>query len=275
MANPQKENGFTPIANELLEAFYRCKLLEYERCVVMCIWRKTYGWNKKEDWVSNSQIFEETGIVLPNITRTIKSLVAKKILIKNGKLVAVNKNYEEWVVEWRRLSHQITKVISPDNQKLSHQIPTKEKRNYTKEISEQSSVTNQNDMSFKNMRKYNEDGHWEEPAIDADTGREPEPEVDYEAEAQKELMQKVRHNVRLAFGAMKFPQKDAKTINWHSKHYVTLLNRGWSHEQIVSELINIVDSDVWKEKMENGEYPGMNTVEYNLRNKDPKKYVIS
>lgn len=139
MANPQKEDGFTPIANELFEAFYRCKLLEYERCVVMCIWRKTYGWNKKEDWVSNSQIFEETGIALPNITRTIKSLIAKKLLVKCGRKVAVNKDYEQWKVEWRKLSHQITKVISPDNKKLSHQIPTKERKKLTKETSEHGS----------------------------------------------------------------------------------------------------------------------------------------
>ena len=115
--SPQKENGYTPIANELFEAFYRCKLLEYERCVVMCIWRKTYGWQKKEDWVSNSQIEEETGIALPNITRTIKSLTTKKILVRNGKKVGVNKRYNEWVVEWRRLSHEISKVISPDTHK--------------------------------------------------------------------------------------------------------------------------------------------------------------
>lgn len=139
MASPQKENGFTPIAHELLEAFYGCKMLEYERCVVMCIWRKTYGWQKKEDWVSNSQINEETGIALPNITRTIKSLLVKKILCKNGKKVTVNKNYEEWNVEWRRLSHQIIKIISPDKKKLSHQIPTIEKKeNNTKETSKPS-----------------------------------------------------------------------------------------------------------------------------------------
>lgn len=138
MASPQKENGFTPIAHDLLEAFYRCKLLEYERCLIMCIWRKTYGWSKKEDWISNSQIHEETGIALPNITRTIKALVAKKLLIRNGKRVGVNKNYEEWEVEWRKVISPDNKVISPDNKKLSHQIPTKERKEIiTKEISKQ------------------------------------------------------------------------------------------------------------------------------------------
>jgi phage replication O-like protein O len=138
MASPQKEKGFTPIAHDLFEAFYRCKLLEYERCVVMCIWRKTYGWSKKEDWVSHSQIMEETGISLPNIARTLKSLIKKQILSKDGKKVKVNKDYEEWKVEWRRLSHQTTQVVSPDNKRLSHQSTTKErKENTTKETCEE------------------------------------------------------------------------------------------------------------------------------------------
>lgn len=160
--SPQKENGYTPIANELFEAFYRCKLLEYERVVIMAIWRKTYGWNKKEDRISNSQIFEETGIALPNITRTKKALLDKKIIYYNGKKVGINKKYWEWVVEWRKLSHQITKVISPDNKKLSHQIPTKERKKITKDISEADASAESN-MPFN---KYADDH--EEGVIDAD-----------------------------------------------------------------------------------------------------------
>lgn len=144
--SPQKENGYTPIANELFEAFYRCKLLEYERVIIMCIWRKTYGWSKSEDWVSNSQIEDETGIALPNITRTLNSLKEKRILVKNGKRMSVNKKYKEWVVEWRKVISPDNKVISPDNQKLSHEIPTKTKSNYTKAISKSKDLAD--DMSW-------------------------------------------------------------------------------------------------------------------------------
>lgn len=130
--SPQKENGFTPIANELFEAFYRCKLLEYERCVVMCIWRKTYGWSKKEDWISLSQLELETGISQSNISRKIKALIGKKVLNKNGRKLSVNKKYQEWEVEWRGLSHQTRGVVSPDNKNLSHQTTTKAKSINTK-----------------------------------------------------------------------------------------------------------------------------------------------
>lgn len=155
--SPQKENGFTPIANELFEAFYRCKLTEYERCVVMCIWRKTYGWNKKEDWVSNSQIEKETGISLPNTTRTIKLLRAKNILHKNSNRVGVNKKYKEWKVDWRRLSHQTTYVVSPDNKRLSHQTPTKEKKETIQKSAEPSSEKSLTDNLEKMWNKVSDD----------------------------------------------------------------------------------------------------------------------
>jgi phage replication O-like protein O len=139
MASPQKENGYTPIANELFEAFYRCKLLEYERVCVMHIWRKTYGWAKREDWIANSQFAIETGIPRPHITRTLRNLLAKKLVVRDSKMLTVNKNYEEWEVEWRKLPHQVTGVTSPGNKKLPHQVPTKEKKETTtKTISKQS-----------------------------------------------------------------------------------------------------------------------------------------
>jgi len=112
--SPQKENGYVAIANELFEAFYRCKLLEYERVVVMCVWRKTYGWNKKEDRISLSQIALETGIKSCNIAKTITQLQNKNILCKNGNKRSVNKRYNEWKVEWRVVSHQILGSISSD-----------------------------------------------------------------------------------------------------------------------------------------------------------------
>ena len=108
MANPQKENGYTAIANELLDALGLVKLTDYEKTVVIHIWRKTYGFSKKEDWISNSQFVLATGINKGNISRTIKSLRNKGIVIcRDNKYLRVNKNWEEW------------KVICRDNKKLS------------------------------------------------------------------------------------------------------------------------------------------------------------
>lgn len=149
MSSPQKENGFTPIANELFEAFYRCKLLEYERVCIMHIWRKTYGWNKKEDWVANSQFSEETGIPRPHITRTLKALKDKKIVTLLGNKISINKDYDKWKVEWRKLPHQVTGITSPGNDSLPHQVPTKERKKITKERG----VTSSSLLNLKDKQK--------------------------------------------------------------------------------------------------------------------------
>ena len=62
MASPQTENGYTKIANELLDAVCALQLSGHEWSVVHAIIRKTYGYNKKEDWVTNTQIADLTGL---------------------------------------------------------------------------------------------------------------------------------------------------------------------------------------------------------------------
>lgn len=141
MAKPDIENGYTKIANELLDAICRTKLTNYEYRVFMMIIRKTYGYNKKTDWIAQKQIVENTGICKANISRTVKELKAKNMIVKEGKKIGIQKDYDQWKLSTKlsnqitinkdkKLSHQITEVISPDNKKLSHQIypSTKEKK---------------------------------------------------------------------------------------------------------------------------------------------------
>jgi phage replication O-like protein O len=52
MANPQVENGFFRIANELAMAMSRVRLTGHENQVLWVIFRKTYGFNKKTDRIS-------------------------------------------------------------------------------------------------------------------------------------------------------------------------------------------------------------------------------
>ena len=97
MASPQKENGYISIANELWIALLHIDLREYERKYLMALLAKTYGFNKKEDWISNSQFCEMTGLKKGHVYRTEKQLIKRKIIICNGKKKSINKNYEEWL----------------------------------------------------------------------------------------------------------------------------------------------------------------------------------
>jgi len=159
--SPQKENGFTPIANELFEAFYRCKLTEYERVVMMCIWRKTYGWSKKTDWISLSQLELETGIPKTHASRTLTALRDKRIVIMSTKRqMSIRKDYREWKVEWRGLPHQVTGVTSPGNKRLPHQVTTKErKETKQKQLAKTSFADNKlTDMAFNSTADDYEEG---------------------------------------------------------------------------------------------------------------------
>jgi len=120
MAHPQLEDGWTEIANEILEALYRINLSPYESRVLWFIIRKTYGWHKKTDRIPLSQIAEGTGLLKPNICRALKSLIAHKLVIRTDKKqVGFQKDYEQWQVQ--KLSVPIIgeKVISSDNGVIS------------------------------------------------------------------------------------------------------------------------------------------------------------
>lgn len=98
MANPQTENGYTKIANELLEKIYALSISGGEFRLLLMVIRKTYGYGKKVDTISLSQFTKETGIDRSNVCKIIKSVVAKKLLHKAKSAYSINKNYEGWVV---------------------------------------------------------------------------------------------------------------------------------------------------------------------------------
>jgi phage replication O-like protein O len=99
---PQLEDGHTRIANELLEAIISFDFSKRQYKVVLFVLRKTYGWNKKADVMSLSQIMEGTGLDRANCSRTLAELGEMKVLLKQqqaaGNLVELNKKYKQWVV---------------------------------------------------------------------------------------------------------------------------------------------------------------------------------
>lgn len=51
MANPQLEDGYTSIANEILERLALIKISATDWRVLVTIIRRTYGFHKKVDWI--------------------------------------------------------------------------------------------------------------------------------------------------------------------------------------------------------------------------------
>lgn len=103
--NPQLEDGYTPIANTIMEALARTRFSGYERNVLDFLFRKTYGWSKKSDIISLSQFVDGTGITKPHIVRTINRLVQRNIVCKTVAKIGndkpttyeFNKHFGEWI----------------------------------------------------------------------------------------------------------------------------------------------------------------------------------
>lgn len=96
MASPQCEDGYTRIANELLEALCRLHLTGNEAQVAFAVIRKTYGWNKKQDWISASQLAEMTGLSRVSVIEALRGLKAKGLILRDYGVTAIQKDYTAW-----------------------------------------------------------------------------------------------------------------------------------------------------------------------------------
>lgn len=104
MASPQKERGYVPIANELLDAICRADLSKQELKVLLCIIRFTYGYNRKQALISLNTIQKYTSIRRSHISETVSTLIDKNIIVTmdssytQPRTYEVQKDYEKWAV---------------------------------------------------------------------------------------------------------------------------------------------------------------------------------
>ena len=146
MANPQKENGFTGIANEILEKLISSCLNGTEIAVALHIIRKTYGYNKKQDEISLSQFLLAIPVSKPTICKALNNLQLVKIikLVKKGKslnssnLWVFNKDFDTWQLVKKTKLVKKKKSTSKENdtQLVKKPLHTKEtiQKTITKEI---------------------------------------------------------------------------------------------------------------------------------------------
>lgn len=132
MASPQKENGSTQIANEILEKLIASNLNGTEIAACLLIIRKTYGWNKTEDEISLNQFVLAIPATKPTLCTALRNLQLVKVikLVKKGNSKkkancwAFNKNYDEWQLVKKsklvkKINSQLVKkpLLTKDNKK--------------------------------------------------------------------------------------------------------------------------------------------------------------
>ncbi|MDE9557935.1 replication protein [Xenorhabdus bovienii] len=107
------EDGYTRIANELLESIASSDLTARQLKVMLAIIRKTYGFGKKTDRVADSQIAGITGLSRQNVNKAKNELILMNFLILDGNKIGVNKNISCWVNQSRdSVSNLKTKNVS-------------------------------------------------------------------------------------------------------------------------------------------------------------------
>lgn len=104
MANPQKENGSTDIANELLEAIYSSEFNGTELAILLCVLRYTYGFHRKKHELSLSFITKATHRHRNGVSRAINDLIKRNVLTQysnpsfnSTREIGINKDYNKWV----------------------------------------------------------------------------------------------------------------------------------------------------------------------------------
>lgn len=129
------DDGYTRIANELLEAVMLAGLTQHQLLVFLAVMRKTYGFNKKLDWVSNEQLSELTGI-LPHKCSAAKSVLVKRgIFIQSGRNTGINNVVSEWSTlpeSGKKNKVYLKEVNLPESGKKS--LPTSGKGVYPNQV---------------------------------------------------------------------------------------------------------------------------------------------
>ena len=103
MASPQKENGYTPVANEILDKIITLKLNGTQYKIIILLWRYTYGFSRKEHELSETFVSKATGVHKSQIHKEMNRLIEMKIVaverestFSEPRLLSFNKNYDEW-----------------------------------------------------------------------------------------------------------------------------------------------------------------------------------
>ncbi|HDT0999854.1 TPA: replication protein [Klebsiella pneumoniae subsp. pneumoniae] len=148
------DDGFTRIANELLEAVMHAGLSQHQLLVFMAVMRKTYGFNKKSDWVSNEQISVLTGILPHKCSAAKSALVKRGILTQTGRVIGINKAVSEWLslpIKGTEKKHYLKKVTLPESGKKS--LPESGNAYYPNQVNTKDKHTKDNKDNINNPPK--------------------------------------------------------------------------------------------------------------------------
>lgn len=125
------DDGYTRTANALMEAVMLSGLTQHQLLIVIAVWRKTYGFNKKVDWIGNDQFAALTGMAATKCSTAKNELIRMGVLIQVGRMVGMNKDISEWKTKFNGFSKTFTESVKKTftetvNSDLPNQSNTKD-----------------------------------------------------------------------------------------------------------------------------------------------------
>ncbi|PXB01154.1 replication protein [Pectobacterium carotovorum] len=130
------EDGYTRTANELLEAVMLSGLTQHQLLIVIAVWRKTYGYNKKMDWIGNEQFEQLTGMAATKCSTAKNELIRMGVLVQQGRQVGMNKAVSEWKTKFNGFGKTFTDSVKksfPESVKSDLPKRSNTKDNITKD----------------------------------------------------------------------------------------------------------------------------------------------
>lgn len=100
---PQIEDGYTRLANEILENIMKASLNGTQFRIVMAVWRYTYGFQRKEHDLSLTFLAKAIDASRGQVDRELTALIDRKIIIvvgtggRGSRVITFNKNHSEWI----------------------------------------------------------------------------------------------------------------------------------------------------------------------------------
>lgn len=101
--SPQKEDGYTPIAHQILEQIGKRGLNGTQRGIIDQLWRYSYGFNRKQASLSLSFLAEALDKTKSHVDRELSTLIARNVIIvvsevpSRTRVLRFNKRFDTWL----------------------------------------------------------------------------------------------------------------------------------------------------------------------------------
>lgn len=129
------EDGFTRTANEILDHLMKQRLNGTQHCIIYCVIRNTYGFQRKSHALSLTFISNATGIHKDLIKRELDKLIEFKVIrvfkeagFRTTREIGINKSIEDWEIhsepKRRQSANQSTVYQSVVEQSTNQSTPT-------------------------------------------------------------------------------------------------------------------------------------------------------